>query len=176
MFCPRGSPLLRRKLLARCQPWGEALGSIQTSCSAPTGDVGCCPGGCGTGSVKGSARAVLIVLRIRSMAARPASLFGREKAGTGAMRVSRSHARLETRTRAQAVNARGRREGKGGWGWLGLDSEGTQRGSQADRHAGPCPYQLCRGTEFSAVFLNHQQHSDLSLHCHLSSAGGEVLS
>lgn len=132
VFCPRGSPLPRRKLLARCQPWGEALGSIQTSCSAPTGDVGCCPGGCGTGSVKGSARAVLIVLRIRSMAARPASLFGREKAGTGAMRVSRSHARLETRTRAQAVNARGRREGKGGWGWLGLDSEGTQRGSQAE--------------------------------------------
>lgn len=71
------------------------------------------------------------------MAAWPASLFGREKAGTGAVCLSRSHARLETRPRAQAVNARGRREGKGGWdgwGWTVREHRGAHRQTDTQDH------------------------------------------
>lgn len=168
----------------------RVLGSTQTSrgaepppsSSAPTGDGGCCTSRCGMGWVKGSGRAALIVHGACSMAAWTASLFGREKARTGSVSVSRSHTRLETGPRAQTVNARGRREGKGGWGCLGTDSKRARGGGegegchrQTDRYAGPYPYQLCKGTEFSLLYFLHQQHPNFSLHCYPSSAGGEVV-
>lgn len=68
---------------------------------------------CHAGSGKGSARATLTVLRAHCTAARVAALFGREKARSGAVCVSRSRARLALRPWAQATNAGGRRKGVG---------------------------------------------------------------
>ena len=178
-------------------PRMRAPGSIQSSqgaepppsSSAPTVAGGCCTGGCctsecctsgcSTGSVKRSARAALIVLRARDTAAWTASLFGREKARTGAVRVSRSHARLETRPRVQTINARGRREGKGGVGMSGngMDSKRAQGSSQTDR-------QTCRTMSLPAEQRHrglcciscHQQHPNFSLHCYPCSVGDKVLS
>lgn len=59
------------------------------------------------------------------------ALFGREKATRGALCVSRSHARLETRPRAQTVNARVRKRGESG-GWDGWERAG-RGGELTDR-------------------------------------------
>jgi len=129
------------------------------------------------GSVKGSARAAVVVLGAGGSAAWTAALFGREKARTGAERVSRSHARLETRPQAPTINARGRREGKRRWGCLGTDSERAQGGSQTDRQTCRTMFLPAMQRHRSLCCLScHEQHPNFSLHCCASSAEAEVLS
>lgn len=75
-------------------------------------------------------------------------MFRREKARAGARCGSRSHARLETRPRAQAVNAGVRNGGERGIGMAGNgqgEEESSHTDRQTDRPAGqrPCRLQRC---------------------------------
>lgn len=129
-------------------------------------------GGSGTrGQARGQApRSRWHCARSRRRGSRAPALFGREKARTGALCVSRSHARLETRPRAQTVNARVRKRGKRGVGMAGNGQEEEQGSSptdrQTDRPAGPYPCRLQRSL----------QHPHFLLHCHPCSVGDQVLS
>lgn len=136
------------------------------------GGSACTSGGSGTrGQARGQApRSRWHCARSRRRGSRAPALFGREKARTGALCVSRSHARLETRPRAQTVNARVRKRGKRGVGMAGNGQEEEQGSSptyrQTDRPAGPCPCRLQRSL----------QHPHFLLHCHPCSVGDQILS
>lgn len=156
------------------EPWAASTPAVVLSLlPAPTGDSGCRTGGCGAGLVKGSVRAALIVLGAGGTAAWTASLFGREKARTGAVRVSRSHARLETRPRAQTINARGRREGRGG---VGMSGAGENTGGLTDRQTDHVPTRCVKAQRSLCCISCHQQHPNFSLHCYSCSVGHKVLS
>lgn len=124
-----GSPCQRqgRRLRARCcrlgtaRPAGRRLRTHQRG----LGD---------RGQARGQApRSRWHCARSRRRGSRAPALFGREKARTGALCVSRSHARLETRPRAQTVNARVRKRGKRGVGMAGNGQEEEQGSSPTDR-------------------------------------------
>lgn len=87
----------------------------------------------------------------RRRGSRAPALFGREKARTGALCVSRSHARLETRPRAQTINAGVRKRGKRGVGMAG-NGQGEEQGSshrQTDRQS--CRTMSLQAAEVSAA-------------------------